>query len=130
MSSLLATPASSIRIAPSMYGTSSMLTMKPARSWALITVLPSDSMYSSARLATSGDDMTVVTISTRPMTGTGLKKWRPITRSGRVVAAAMRVIGIEEVLEARIESAGATVSRSAKICFFSSSSSLAASITS
>ncbi len=38
--------------------------------------------------------------------GTGLKKCMPITRSGRPVAAASDVIGIEEVFEARMPAAG------------------------
>jgi hypothetical protein len=46
------------------------------------------------------------------------------------VAEASRVSGIDEVLEARMASRSETTSsRSAKICFFSSSFSVAASMT-
>ena len=41
-------------------------------------------------------------ISTSGITGTGLKKCMPMKRSGRLVAAAIRVIGIDEVLLARM----------------------------
>ena len=47
----------------------------------------------------------VVTISTSAMTGTGLKKCMPSTRSGCLVALASRITGIDEVLVARIASA-------------------------
>ena len=46
--------------------------------------------------------------STSFSTGTGLKKCMPITRSGRFVAAASEVIGIEDVFDARTASAGST----------------------
>jgi len=41
------------------------------------------------------------TISRSFMTGTGLKKWRPMNRSGREVAAAIWVIEIDDVFEAK-----------------------------
>ncbi len=44
----------------------------------------------------------LVTSSTRRSTGTGLKKWIPITCSGRAVAMPSFMIGIELVLLARI----------------------------
>jgi len=47
------------------------------------------------------------------MTGTGEKKCRPMTRSGRCVQAAISAIGIEDVLEARKTAAGSRRSRSA-----------------
>ena len=50
-------------------------------------------------------------ISTRFITGTGLKKCIPITRSGRSEAAARRVSEIEEVLEAKIVSGPQIASR-------------------
>ncbi len=66
-------------------------------------------------------------ISTSAITGTGLKKCIPITRSGLRVAAASRVIEIDEVLVARIAPCGSSPSSSSKICRFSSKRSLAAS---
>ena len=108
-----------------------MLTTKPARSLARTTVLPTRSAKACARSTTSGEVCTVVTNSTRAITGTGLKKCMPMTLWGRSVAAARRVIGIDEVFEAMIASVSATTrSRSAKIFFLSSSFSVAASITS
>ncbi|MNE72844.1 hypothetical protein D3C80_1688180 [compost metagenome] len=63
------------------------------------------------------------------MTGTGLKKCNPTTRSGRVVAAASRVIEIDDVLDARIAS-GRTMASNWAIRFnFNSRFSVAASIT-
>ncbi|MNG07243.1 hypothetical protein D3C84_905330 [compost metagenome] len=63
------------------------------------------------------------------MTGTGLKKCMPMKRSGRPVAAASLVIDIDEVLLA-IRVCGPTMaSMSLRICSFSASASVAASIT-
>ena len=54
------------------------------------------------------------TISTSFITGTGEKKCRPQTRSGRRVHAASSAIGIEDVLEASSVSAGRSSSSCAK----------------
>ena len=43
-----------------------------------------------------------VTTSTSLSTGTGLKKWMPMTDAGRLVAMASFMIGIDDVLEARM----------------------------
>jgi hypothetical protein len=45
---------------------------------------------------------TVLTSSTRPITGAGLKKWNPTTRLGRPVWTAISITGNEEVFVARI----------------------------
>src|SRR5215472_3226873 len=66
--------------------------------------------------------------STSCITGTGFMKCMPMTASGRFVAAAMRVMGMEEVLVASTPPGRTTASRSWKIRFFSSSFSVAASI--
>jgi hypothetical protein len=63
------------------------------------------------------------------MTGTGEKKWVPTTRSGRVVAAAMSVMGMAEVLDASTTSGRASRSRSAKTARLTSSVSYTASTT-
>ena len=56
----------------------------------------------------SGEVIRLVTSSTRRSTGTGLKKWIPITCSGRAVAMPSFMIGIELVLLARIARSSAT----------------------
>src|SRR6516164_1337338 len=64
-------------------------------------------------------------------TGTGLKKCRPSTRCGFLVAAAIFMIGMLEVLDASTDSGSVTTrSSSAKICPLTASSSTTASITS
>ena len=87
-----------------MYGISRALTTNPARSWLRITFLPSTSVAKrvGARRSVSGDVSRLVTSSTRRSTGTGLKKWMPMTCSGRLVAMPSFMIGIELVLLARI----------------------------
>ena len=52
------------------------------------------------------------TSSTSWSTGTGLKKWTPITWVGREVTTPSFMIGIEEVLDARIASGAATIASS------------------
>ena len=52
--------------------------------------------------------MSDVTTSTRGRTGTGLKKWMPMTWAGRRVAMANFMMGIDEVFEARTAPASST----------------------
>ena len=66
-------------------------------------------------------------ISTSCITGTGFMKCMPMTRSGRSTLAAMRVMGIEEVLVARIASGRSERARSWKTFFFTDSFSVTAS---
>src|SRR6516164_346332 len=66
--------------------------------------------------------------STSCITGTGFMKCMPMTASGRRVAAAMRVMGMEEVLVASTPPGRTTASSSWKMRFFSSSFSVAASM--
>ena len=68
-------------------------------------------------------------ISISGITATGLKKWKPITRSGCFSPAAISVTESEEVLVARMVPAGTISSSSAKTCFFTPISSKTASIT-
>jgi hypothetical protein len=63
------------------------------------------------------------------MTGTGLKKCMPATRSGASTAAAIRVIEIEDVLLVRIASVEIILLSCLKIPSLTDSSSNAASIT-
>ena len=67
--------------------------------------------------------------STSFITVAGLKKCIPMNRSSRLVAAAMAVIEMEEVLEARIVSLLQILSSSAKMLFLMSRFSMAASTT-
>src|SRR6516225_4804345 len=119
-------------MADSRYGTSRALTTNPDRSGALITVLPSALVTRSVtRPTTCGAVSTDGITSTRRCTGTGLKKCRPTTCAGRVVAWATWTMGIEEVLVARITSGrSATRSSSANRAALTAGSSVAASITS
>jgi hypothetical protein len=63
------------------------------------------------------------TISTRRMTGAGLKKWSPQTRSGRSVCTASSTTGNVEVLVAKMASGCTTCSSSAKRAFLTGRSS-------
>ncbi len=63
------------------------------------------------------------------ITWAGLKKWIPITRSGRRVAMESSVTERAEVLVARIVAAGQAASSSAKTFFLTVMSSVTASIT-
>ncbi len=78
---------------------------------------------------TAGAVSTVCTTSTRRMTGAGLKKCMPMTRSGRPLDAAIWVTGSEEVLVASTVDAGQIPSRSANSAALTSSRSGTASIT-
>ena len=88
------------------------LTVKPARSGAVIGSLPSCSLAnavtrSTVLAAVSIDGM----ISTSLRTGTGLKKCSPRTCGARpCVALPSSTIGIEEVFEASTASSPATTS--------------------
>ena len=62
--------------------------MKPERSLVWIAVLPSWTANASARATVSCEVSRPTTISTSVITGTGLKKCRPSTLSGRPVCAA------------------------------------------
>jgi len=102
------------------------LTMKPGVSAAMTGVLPrrrAAKMAASATLAAvSGPAIT----STSAMSGTGLKKCIPTTRSGCRVADAMRATDRLLVLVARIVFASAAASsRRNASCFSSSSSGIA-----
>ncbi len=80
--------------------------MKPPRSWATMTRLPSFSP--SARVSSSVWSLVAMvrTTSSSFITGAGLKKWVPMTRSGRWVARAISMIGSDEVLLTRMACSG------------------------
>jgi hypothetical protein len=116
MSRTLATPSPSAKIASLSIGISTRLTMKPGASLAWTTVLPSDCANASTAATVASEVARPRISSIGFITGTGLKKWTPMKRAGSGVACASRVIGIDEVLVARIASSRSTLPTSAKIC--------------
>ncbi|SKX71077.1 Uncharacterised protein [Mycobacteroides abscessus subsp. abscessus] len=78
----------------------------------------------------SGEVARLEMISTSGMTGTGLKKCTPTTRLGSATSLAIRMIGIDDVLVARIAVGAVILSSSAKKPTLSASISGSASITS
>ena len=71
------------------------------------------------------------TTSTSGRTGTGLKKWIPITCAGRLVAIASFIIGIDDVFDARTAYSSETIlSSCSKTSSFAGSDSTTASTTS
>src|SRR6266542_2419027 len=128
MSSFVPTPSSSARTASSRYGTSRRLTTNPELSLARIGSLPSDLAKSKTVFSVSSEVAIVRTTSTSFITGTGLKKWSPANRSGRLVAADISVIVSEDVLEQKIAAGLQAESRARKVSFFASRFSTIASI--
>ncbi len=80
------------------------LTTNPGESLTVIGVLPSVSQKSRAAATVSSAVAAPRTISTRAMAGTGLKKWMPTKRSGRVTNPARVLTDRLEVLLAMIAS--------------------------
>ena len=104
--------------------------MNPAWSFACTHVLPSTSVpYARTNASVSSDVVTDGVSSSSAMTGGGLKKCIPITRSGRPDAMPSSTIGIDDVLLARMTSGLVTSPSVRKISAFASTSSVAASIT-
>ena len=100
---------------------------KPGKSFASAGTLPSSSASATITAAVSSEVCTARITSTSFSTGTGLKKCMPITRSGRPVAAASEVIGIEDVFDARIASGGRSPSARRKSSSLTAASSTTAS---
>lgn len=107
------------------------LTRKPGPSTAMITCLPIASPAARARASAESEDCSPATTSSRRMTGGGLKKCMPTTRSGRLAPAAIAVTSSDEVLLARTHSSPTMPfdNRANSACLTSSRSG-AASITS
>jgi len=80
-----------------------------------------------ARVASSV--LSPLMISSNGMTATGLKKWKPTTRSGFFRSVAISVIESEDVLVANTQRADTTASTSANTCFLTLISSNTASMT-
>ena len=112
MSSAVANPDSSIRMAESTNGISRALTTKPGAVLAVDRLLAERALDEVAGRAArvSSEVSRLGTSSTSCSTGTGLKKWMPITCCGRDVTTPSFMIGIEEVLDARIASGSVTIS--------------------
>ena len=90
-------------------GMSTRLTTNPGVSWQRIGRLPSFSPTANAASTAPSDESSARTISTSGISGAGLKKCIPTTRSGVVVAAAISVTESADVFVARIVS-GRTIS--------------------
>ena len=76
--------------------------MKPPRSLLTMMRLPRLSPNARAVSRVSSDVVRVRTYSIRRMTGTGFMKCMPSTLSGRRVAVAIWMIGMDDVLLARM----------------------------
>ena len=103
--------------------------MKPARSWQITGDLPTDSTNARASFRTASSVTTVLTSSTSPITGAGLKKCTPSTLEGRVVLTAISMTGREEVFVAIMACSGSSGSSAWKASCFSSRCSGIASMT-
>ena len=103
--------------------------MKPALSLVSTPSLPSFWVYASPTPIVSSDVVTQRTTSTSFMTWAGLKKCRPRKRSGRDVAAAIWMIGSDEVFEAKYASASTLASSFFHTSSFSPAFSVIASMT-
>ena len=103
--------------------------MKPGVSEATTGVLLHDSTSCSARATTPLSVPSQGTISTSGSTGAGLKKCIPMTRSGRLHAAAIDATERDEVFVARIASDATAAESLAKSACLAANSSIMASIT-
>ena len=88
------------------------LTRKPGPSTASITTLPIASPVARASARASSEDSSPATTSSSRISGAGLKKCIPTTRSGRLAALAIAVTSSEEVFVASTHSSETTSSDS------------------
>ena len=100
MSLAEATPSASMRIASLPSTTPSRVLAKPGTSRTRMVVFPIAEPMDCAAATVSSETSSWRTNSSSSMSGTGLKKCIPITRSGQLVAPAMSEIGRLEVLVA------------------------------
>ncbi len=101
--------------------------MNPARSRQFTGCLPTLRHTRTAVAVTSGAVAMVSTTSTSFITGAGLKKCRPTTSAGRLVAAAHSITGSEEVVVASTAPGRATSSSAANTARLTARSSATAS---
>ena len=130
MSSLSATPSQYRATASFRAGISMRFTIKPGESFLTRTVSFSILWATSWIVCmVSSDVFAPLIISISFMSCGGLKKCIPATFSGRFVAEASSVILTDDVFEAIMACAGAYVSTSLNVAFFSSGFSGTASMT-
>ncbi len=103
--------------------------MKPGVSRARTGVWPSAAPKSTSRCSTAGAVSSPAMTSTSFISGTGLKKCSPATRSGRAQALAMAVTGSDDVLVARMHVSPTAASSSLNSACLASSFSTMASTT-
>src|SRR5438093_40049 len=130
MSSGVATPSIRRLNASFIIGTRSRFTTNPGDSLTSTGSLPSFTERAFAKAVVASFVSEPRITSTSFITGAGLKKCMPMTRSGRFVALAISVMLREEVLLAKTTSGGQIASSSANSAFFASIFSMIASITS
>src|SRR5258705_110194 len=106
----LVSPSARTKKASLIIGSRIRLTRKPGPLLTVIGDLPSCNANVSMASCVASLVCRPRTISTRAMTGTGLKKCIPMKRSGYDIAAASLVIEIEDVLDAMIVSARTSAS--------------------
>src|SRR6267378_2271497 len=128
IASFVATPSWSVKTASLIIGIRIRFETNPGKSWTSTGVFPRRSHTSRAAFSVASLVWSPRTTSTSFIRGTGLKKWSPMKRSGRLVAAASSVIEIEEVLLAKITCPEAFLSSSANTCLFRAASSGTASM--
>ena len=128
IASASATPSMSAYAASFRKGMRMRFETNPGKSFACAGVFPSSSASATTAAAVSSEVCAARITSTSASTGTGLKKCIPMTFSGRAVTAASEVIGIDDVFEARIASAGSTSSARRNIVSFTPASSTTASM--
>ena len=121
--------SSSTRMQSFRSGIRTRLTTNPGVSWQRIGVLPMRSPNAYAVSNGSSAVSSARTISTSGISGAGLKKCMPTTRSGRLVALAISVTESADVFVASTASGRVIRSSSAKSSCFGPSSSTIASIT-
>ena len=100
ISSAVAIPSCSAKIASLIIGHRMRLTAKPGLFFAVIGTFPTRLAKASALATVSSEVCRPRISSSSAITGTGLKKCMPMKRSGRSVAVASLVIEIDEVLVA------------------------------
>ena len=122
-------PSCKAKIASLIIGHRIRLEMKPGASLASTGSLPITLQTSIVVCVVSSEVPKPRMTSTSLISGTGFMKCIPMTLSGRLVAAAIFVMLMDEVLLARMTSARALSSSSLKILNFNAGFSVAASIT-
>src|ERR1039457_4085598 len=122
-------PSSTLPITSPRNLVSSRLTTKAGESLTSTQFLFSALPTASAVATAASSVWAAWTTSTSGSTATGLKKWKPTTRSGCARRADISVTDSEEVLVASTQSGRTTASTSAKTCCLTAISSNTASIT-